>query len=232
MIAISRCALRWMATAGLAMLPSGITSAAEQWNFEYIFSRAAELYRLDSRANARLVAWQQLIESQRSKPLPAQLDAVNHFFNRQLRFEDDQWIWGEADYWATPIESLIKGAADCEDYAIAKYLSLKQLGVAAEQLRLAYVKSIDLDRAHMVLVWYADPSAEPLVLDNLTDEILPASQRPDLLPVYSFNASGLWLAGGGNRQVGSSQRLPRWQDLQNKLMLEGFPAAEPNERGD
>ena len=44
------------------------------------------------------------------------------------------------DYWATPVESLRKGEADCEDYAIAKYFTLRQLGVADDKLRITYYK--------------------------------------------------------------------------------------------
>lgn len=221
MIAASRRLLHWRAAISLAVLLPGSVQASEHWDFQRLFTRAAELYRIDSRADARLKAWQTLIESQRPASTPSRLDAVNRFFNRQLRFDDDKLIWGEPDYWATPVESLIQGAADCEDFAIAKYLSLKELGIPPEKLRLTYVKSIELDQAHMVLAWYATPSAEPLILDNLIDEILPASRRPDLIPVYSFNTRGLWLAGGA-QQIGSAQRLPRWQDVQNKLRIEGF----------
>lgn len=115
------------------------------------------------------------------------------FFNDRLLFRDDRVIWNQGDYWASPIEALRKGAADCEDYAIAKYLTLRQLGVASEKLRITYVKALRLNQAHMVLTYYPTPTAIPLVLDNLTGKIQPATQRTDLLPVYSFNGEGLWL---------------------------------------
>jgi hypothetical protein len=79
----------------------------------------------------------------------------------------------------------------------------------------------------MVLTWYATPDAIPIVLDSLTDNILPATQRPDLLPVYSFNDSGLWLPGSqNNKRVGDSKRLSRWQDVLKKMREEGFPIDE------
>ncbi|MDM8349520.1 transglutaminase-like cysteine peptidase [Pseudomonas sp. sp1636] len=56
-------------------------------------------------------------------------------------------MWGERDYWATPIEALVKGAADCEDYSLAKYFSLRQLGVPTGKLRLTYVKALKLNQA-------------------------------------------------------------------------------------
>lgn len=151
-------------------------------------------------------------------------------FNRSLRFTDDIEIWQQEDYWATPVEALVKGAADCEDYAIAKYVTLRRLGVASDKLRITLVKALRLNQAHMVLTWYASPGADPLVLDNLIGEIRPASQRDDLLPVYAFNAEGLWLPGAdGGRRTGDSKKLSRWQDLLTKMRAEGLDLDAPKE---
>lgn len=79
----------------------------------------------------------------------------------------------------------------------------------------------------MVLTWYETPDAIPIVLDSLTDNILPATKRTDLLPVYSFNDNGLWLPGSqNNKRVGDSKRLSRWQDVLKKMRDEGFPVDE------
>lgn len=194
------------------------------WDFQKITSRAEKLYGSSSQAQKKINDWQRLLDSLENAEEPEQLKAVNRFFNLQLRFRDDIEIWGEEDYWATPVEALYKGAGDCEDYAIAKYFTLKQLGVSGEKLRITYVKALQLDQAHMVLTYYPHPSAVPLVLDNLIDSIEPASKRGDLRPVYSFNVEGMWLPGrGSGKQVGDSKRLSRWQNLLQKMRAEGFP---------
>ena len=101
----------------------------------------------------------------------------------------------------------------------------ERLGIPAEKLRITYVKALRQNRAHMVLTYYSSPDAMPLVLDSLIDAIKPASQRTDLLPVYAFNGEGLWLTGAaGNKKVGDTKRLSRWQDLLKKMQAEGFPA--------
>lgn len=156
------------------------------------------------------------------------LKDINDYFNRKLRFVDDRSLWGQNDYWATPIEALWKGGGDCEDYAIAKYFSLKFLGVPSSRLRITYVKAriggpmSTLTQAHMVLTYYATPDAEPLVLDNLIGEIRPASRRGDLLPIFSFNSEGVWAAGSTEPQPGGGSRLSRWNDLLEKMKTEGF----------
>jgi predicted transglutaminase-like cysteine proteinase len=126
----------------------------------------------------------------------------------------------KSDYWATPIEFLLKGAGDCEDYSIAKYYTLLEMGVAENKMRITYVKSLTLNQAHMVLTYYESPQAIPFVLDNLITSIKPASERTDLLPVYSFNGSSLWLAknkASGN-PVGNSENLSLWQDLKQRVL--------------
>lgn len=146
------------------------------------------------------------------------LENVNSFFN-QLQFVDDLTHWQKPDYWATPVEFLSTGAGDCEDFSLAKYFTLKALGIAEDKLNMTYVKALQLNQAHMVVTYYAAANTVPLVLDNLTAEIQPATQRKDLLPVYSFNGLGLWLAKsrGKGQKVGSSEGLKRWQDLLNSM---------------
>lgn len=195
------------------------------WDFSAISRRAQALYGPLGAGQQRIDAWQRLLATEKQVPEAEQLSVVNLFFNHQMQYREDIDLWQEVDYWATPVQSLWKGAGDCEDYAIAKYFSLRHLGVSGEKLRITYVKALRQNRAHMVLTYYSSPEAMPLVLDSLMDGILPASQRTDLLPVYAFNAEGLWLTGAsGNKRVGDTKRLSRWQDVLKKMAAEGFPA--------
>ncbi len=201
----------------------GLLSAWGEWNLPGIIRQAEQRYGDLGYGRLRLQEWADLIRDAASLDEQEQLRVVNAFFNRSLVFIDDQRNWRQADYWATPVEALVRGAGDCEDYAIAKYLTLRRLGVPSERLRITYVKALQPPQAHMVLTWYATPTSDPLVLDNLISEIRPASRRPDLIPVYAFNAEGLWLPGpGGGRRTGDSKNLSRWQDLLRKMRAEGF----------
>jgi predicted transglutaminase-like cysteine proteinase len=152
------------------------------------------------------------------------LAAVNGFFNQRLAFREDAQTWGLPDYWAAPLESLEKRAGDCEDYAIAKYFALTASGMPASRLRMVYVRArlAGQSLAHMVLAYYAEPGAEPLILDNLRPEVLPASRRPDLTPVFSFNTEGLWQGTGQTTAGDPIARLSLWRDLVAKARAEGF----------
>ncbi len=170
-------------------------------------------------AHQRLEDWQRLHALAEDAPINRQLEMVNRFFNR-AEFVDDIDHWGEEDYWATPVELLSTDGGDCEDFAIAKYLTLKAMGVPDEQMRVVYVNALELDQPHMILAWYKTPDAEPLILDNLINEIKPASQRPDLEPVYSFNGEGLWRnkSTGEHSRIGDASELERWRELNRRLV--------------
>jgi len=204
-------------------------SLSADWDFSQISRKATALYGPLGAGQGRIDAWQRLLATQQQATEVEKLKVVNLFFNHQMVYTEDIDLWHVVDYWETPIEALWKGAGDCEDYAIAKYFSLRHLGVAADKLRITYVKALVQNRAHMVLTYYATPNAVPLVLDSLMDPIKMASDRPDLLPVYAFNGEGLWLTGAaGNKKVGDSKRLSRWQDVLRKMAAEGFPVDTDN----
>lgn len=175
------------------------------------------------RAELRIMAWRRTVEESQGLSVGQKLQNVNNFFN-MLQFVSDQQHWGQNDYWATPIEFLATGGGDCEDFTIAKYFALRELGVPDEKLRLVYVKALMLNQHHMVLAYYHTPTSVPVLLDNLDKTIKPAVQRKDLLPIYSFNAENLWLSKekGRGQLVGGSSRLSLWTDLNNRLTdLEG-----------
>lgn len=169
--------------------------------------------------------WLAMMSQQRSQPESQQLRAVNNYWNSTVRGGEDRYVWKQADYWATPLETLGRQAGDCEDYVIGKYFSLIHMGVPAEKLRLIYVKAriggmgSSQSIAHMVLGYYATPDADPLVLDSLAGSISPASQRRDLTPVFSFNAQGIYVAGAA---ATSPDRIGHWRSLLSKMQKEGF----------
>ena len=188
-----------------------------------VSERLMQVYsqRFGPQARARLEAWKR--DAAQRKLAPAReigireiglLAEVNRMLNR-VPFVDDNAHWREVDYWATPAESVGSNGADCEDFSIAKYFLLKELGVPIARLRLTYVKSLKLNQAHMVLAYYARPDADPLVLDNLEDTVRPASQRTDLVPVYSFNDEEVWIEMRG--RSGSPTQLRNWRALVERL---------------
>jgi predicted transglutaminase-like cysteine proteinase len=204
--------------AAVLVLPSAI-------GLDFVRLQQVMVSRFDQHAQTRFADWRQLLTEGQTQGEREKLRRVNDFFNRRIAFDDDISIWQQSDYWATPLETLGQGSADCEDFSIAKYYSLQIMGVPVNKLRLVYVRARlegpagPYVQAHMVLAYYATPGSEPLVLDNLRPDILPASRRTDLSPIFSFNSAGLW-QGTGNQS--SKSNLSRWQDLLSRARAEGF----------
>ena len=202
----------------LAVVPFG----AAAWDADTMLRAAA---RQGPRAVAGARALQAALASLDGADEPARLQVINDFFNHRIAFKTDQEVWGQEDYWASPLEMLGKGAGDCEDYVIGKYFSLLVAGVPVAKLRLVYVRATLIGgsvAAHMVLAYYPSAGAEPLVLDNLIGQIKPAHLRPDLAPVFSFNGDGLWQGVGDQRASDPAGHLSPWREVMEKARAEGF----------
>ena len=212
-------------SAALGALALRVGSDAVALEFDVHRLQASMQSRYGAAGLQNLEQWLAMLQSQRGKTVQQQLPAVNAFWNHAILQTDDALVWAQPDYWATPLESLGKRAGDCEDFVIGKYFSLRLLGVQADYLRLIYVRAriggmgSKQSIAHMVLGYYETPTAEPLVLDSLVDAMLPASQRDDLTPVFSFNAQGIYVAGAKPAPV---DRITRWRDLLTRMKQEGF----------
>ncbi len=213
-----------MAAHVLIALLAFATLAPRAWDADAML-RAAQ--RQGAQALAGATALQAALGGLAGQDESAKLVAINQFFNRRIVFASDMEVWGQLDHWASPLEMLGKGRGDCEDYVIGKYFSLLVAGVPVAKLRLVYVRATIGGPggevvAHMVLAYYATPGAEPLILDNLIGEMRPATRRPDLEPVFSFNGEGLW-QGVGTQAAGDPQaRLSRWREVMAKARAEGF----------
>jgi predicted transglutaminase-like cysteine proteinase len=211
-----------LALLALALL---LAVSVRAWDAQRIV-RAAQKYGPLAVSNA--TALEQVMAGVVGKDDATRLKAVNDFYNQRLAYREDIDNWGVVDYWASPLESLGKGAGDCEDYAIGKYFTLVALGMPHSKLRLVYVRA-SMEGSpqgfvpHMVLAYYPNPEAEPLVLDNLQPDIRPAGSRPDLSPVFSFNAEGLWQGVGSVRAAGDPlTRLSKWREALTRARQDGF----------
>lgn len=191
-------------------------SPNEQLNEEKILTSLKENY--GTRAEKRGKAWFKLMKPTSVDTEKNALEKVNRFFNL-FHFVDDNKLWGMSNYWATPVEFIGVNGGDCEDYSIAKYFTLLELGIPEEKMRITMVKATNLNQYHMVLAYYNTPGAIPLILDNIDGAIKPATQRKDLIPVFSFNGSQLWLNKDRGRGVlsGKSSRLKSWRELRQRL---------------
>ena len=122
-----------------------------------------------------------------------QVEAVNAYVNRSVRFVDDARQYGREDFWAAASDTLRRGRGDCEDYAIAKLQMLRAAGFADRDLYLVIAKDLVRRSDHALLVVRAD--GRLLVLDNGTNRILDAEDASDYRPVLTYSATAAWTHG-------------------------------------
>lgn len=156
-------------------------------------------------SNEVVQKWRSSLAPLNGLPLRQMASEVNNLMNK-VRYIGDQKNWGKSDYWETPIEFLTYGG-DCEDFAIAKYVSLRALGVPDRAMRVAIVKDTQKGIPHAILIVYTEDG--PMVLDNQIKQMTEASAINHYKPIYSINRTAWWLHTNGNSnptQIASAAR--------------------------
>jgi predicted transglutaminase-like cysteine proteinase len=120
------------------------------------------------------------------------LKAVNDWYNF-IQYKSDKFVYHQSDYWATLYEFVGKGMGDCEDYTIAKYYTLKALGISPKRMKFTYVvyrSRAGKNISHMVLSYLKIPrpkkKSDILILGNINRRVLPASKRKDIIKVVKM----------------------------------------------
>ncbi|WP_163335874.1 transglutaminase-like cysteine peptidase [Desulfopila sp. IMCC35008] len=204
---------------------------------EKVFIHAEKEY--GQQAAKRLRYLHNLALENQELPVMEKLELVNRTLNNLPWIADSQH-WKQADYWASPIETLATFGGDCEDIAIAKWITLNHFGISGKYLRLAYVKIKRTGESHMVLVYIEDPDEavekqKGGVLDNYVDEIKRGADRKDLLAVYITDAKGnltLIKDTGSDRSIQAvfkERKMKNLEDLKKKIAEDRKKSQEIND---
>jgi predicted transglutaminase-like cysteine proteinase len=140
--------------------------------------------------------WSELIAALRPMPLRQKIEYANAAINRHP-YVTTAANWHRTMYWETPFQFLERGG-QCQDYAIAKYMLLRQAGVPAAALRMVVLRATAIGADHAVLVAYV--GGEALLLDNLRSNVISADAETSYRPYYSINETGWWLHIGARAQ--------------------------------
>lgn len=190
-----------------------------------LYARQIEMYNFqsiamqyDENAKKRFDSLKKLVKDAQGLSDTERLFRVNDFFN-QVPYSSDEKVWGDRDYWATPLEMLGKGKADCEDYAIAKFFTLLEMGIPEEKLFLTYVVTDNLTTRHMVLAYYEYKGAVPLILDNRAFTIVPETLNKNYIPLYRFNLNDFIAYEDGLEHKSSiaTKKLHKWEELTKRF---------------
>ncbi len=158
-----------------------------QWVQVLLRHKSNNLF-IDEMKITQVLSWYDL--KTKLEPLPKidQIRQVNLFWN-QWPYRLDEEAYGYLDYWASP-EEFRRISGDCEDYAIIKYFTLKELGFEVEDMRILIVRETIRNIAHAVLAVYFE--GDILILDNLNNSLLSHTRYRNYDPQYSVNEQFRW----------------------------------------
>lgn len=132
-----------------------------------------------------------LDEARTKADASARIAAVNRLVNSAVRYTSDMAQWGVPDRWSPPLETFASGQGDCEDYAIAKYVALLELGFDPRDLKVLLVKDTRLYQDHAVLAVRQD--GHWLILDNRWSLVVEDSEARSLVALYALDDEGVQL---------------------------------------
>jgi len=159
-----------------------------------------------------------IVELGRQRAGRARLGEINRAVNLSIKATSDWSQYGVDDFWSTPLATLEKGAGDCEDYAILKYLALREAGVSPDDLRLLIVSYPRRRIFHAVLAVHLDE--EWLLLDNLTMAMVNSLEATQYRPLIALDDRAMTTFAAGSP---APQEAPA--AIQN---ISGFPTDLPS----
>ena len=159
------------------------------WKWTGMYARfETEIH--DPKYSGALKEWREGLRAFEHLPVPEMAQRVNDMMNAHPYTHDDMHMWGVSDYWETPLEFLTRNG-DCKDYAIAKYVSLRMLGIPEDRLRVAIVQDLNKNIPHAVVLLYT--GVDILVLDNQNPQVLSSARVTGYKPIYSINRTAWWM---------------------------------------
>ncbi len=188
---------------------------AYELNFDEYATKAINVHPEKEQIKIRLNEYGTLKENLKHFSTMKKISMVNLFIN-QATHKLDEDGYGIDDYWATPKEFLLNGYGDCEDFAIAKYFTLLELGIDKNDLYLANVIIKKKNESHMVLLYKDKKMKTPIVLDNIINQILPLNKRADLTQIAAFNESSWYRLNNNELTFHSAvnfEREGKWETL-------------------
>lgn len=182
------------------------------WAKKFNLTNYYRVTKVTPQSTAILEDYERFINKTYLIPYDKQIKTVNHYINTLNSIYDSKTDLS-ADYWSSRGEFLLRGGGDCEDYAIAKYYTLKDLGVNPQNMCLLIVKEKYSGFYHMVLGIWSSINTQPLILDNLSFRVLPLDKRVDLAPHICINEKGYYTLNNQGKRVKKRIKLKSYEDM-------------------
>jgi predicted transglutaminase-like cysteine proteinase len=119
----------------------------------------------------------------------ARVGLINRAVDIAITPTTDEAQWGIEDHWSSPLETLQTHRGDCEDYAIVKYVALREAGLSAEDVKIVIVRNIFPSEYHAVAAARVD--GEWLILDNRWLTLVRDTDMRRAIPQFVLEESGV-----------------------------------------
>jgi predicted transglutaminase-like cysteine proteinase len=130
-----------------------------------------------------------IVDQARAREGRARVGEINRAINLAIRPTSDLAQYGEDDVWSPPLATFDRGAGDCEDYAIAKYMALRQAGVAAHDLRIVILRDTRRREDHAIAAIRLD--GHWLMLDNQRMAMVEDTDAQNVRPLFVIDETGI-----------------------------------------
>jgi predicted transglutaminase-like cysteine proteinase len=130
-----------------------------------------------------------IVDRAKTREGRARLGEINRAINLAIRPMSDLAQWGEVDVWSSPLVTFTNGAGDCEDYAIAKFVGLRQAGIAPDDLRILIIRDVLSGEDHAVTAVRLD--GRWLILDNRRMAMVEDNDVRNYRPLFVIDQYGI-----------------------------------------
>jgi predicted transglutaminase-like cysteine proteinase len=147
-----------------------------------------------------------IVDQGRAREGRARLGEINRAINLAIRPVSDLVQYGEEDVWSSPLATFSRGAGDCEDYAIAKYMALREAGLAADDLRIVILHDTRYHEDHAVAAARLD--GHWLMLDNQRMAMVEDVDAWNMHPLFVIDDTGIAKYAEAPLPVSARESLP------------------------
>jgi predicted transglutaminase-like cysteine proteinase len=123
-----------------------------------------------------------IVDNAKARHGRARLGEINRAINLAIKPVSDISQHGATDVWSSPLATFGSGAGDCEDYAIAKFVALRQAGIPLEDVKLVILHDYVRGEDHAVVAAQLD--GHWLTLDNRRMAMIEDTQIRDYRPLF------------------------------------------------
>jgi predicted transglutaminase-like cysteine proteinase len=143
----------------------------------------------DNCASPAALRFLAIVDAAKARDGRARFGEINRAINLAIKPMSDLAQYGAIDVWRSPLATFASGAGDCEDYAIAKFVALRQAGIASEDIKLLIVRDTLRNEDHAVVAARLD--GRWLMLDNRRMAMVEDVQARNYRPTFLIDRDGV-----------------------------------------